>query len=181
MMSGMTTLRRDVARNRERILDAGRALRASGEPVQLNAVARMAEVGVGTVYRHFATPEALVEGLVEHRFVELTGLARDSLDEADALGALRAFLQRALAVYAEDPEFAAASGAATSAREQTLALRADLVDAFGALVDRAAVRLRPGLDAADLMILCCGLGHSVRFRPQRTTAYLDAMLAAALV
>jgi len=176
----MTTMRRDAARNRDRILDAARAAREAGEALQLNAVARRAEVGVGTVYRHFPTPEALAEGLVEHRFVELTVLARVRIADPHALAGLRRFLGVALSAYAEDPAFAAASVSASPAREETRVLRAELIEAFAALVHRAAAHLRPGLDAVDLMVLVCGLGYSVRLRPERATAYLDALLAGVL-
>lgn len=172
----MTTLRRDALRNRERILAAARALAADGEPLQLNAVARAAEVGVGTVYRHFGTPEALAEGLVEWRFVELTDAARAAAREPDAALALRRFLSAALDAYTADPLFADATVTSTPSRPETVTLRGELVDAFGALVDRAAERLRPGLDPADLMILVCGLGYSTRLRPERGRAYLEALL-----
>ncbi len=172
----MTTLRRDAARNRDRILDAARATREAGEPLQLNAVARRAEVGVGTVYRHFPTPEALAEGLVEHRFVELIALARAEASGIDELAALRRFLDVALRHFAADPAFVAASVTTAPAREETRRLRDELVEAFAVLVGRAADRLRPGLDAGDLMVLVCGLGSAVRLRPDRATAYLDALL-----
>ncbi len=60
-------LRADAARNRERLLAAAvRAFTAGGpdsalEDVSLDAVAREAGVGIGTLYRHFPTREALVE------------------------------------------------------------------------------------------------------------------------
>lgn len=172
----MTTLRRDALRNRERILAAARALAADGEPLQLNAVARAAEVGVGTVYRHFGTPEALAEGLVEWRFVELTAAARAAADERDPAAALRSFLSTALAVYTADPLFADATVNSSPSRPETVALRGALIEAFGVLVDRAADRLRAGLDPTDLMILVCGLGYSTRLRPERGQAYLEALL-----
>jgi len=53
-----SALRKDAARNRGRIMDAARALVNDRKPLQLNAVAQAADVGVGTVYRHFPTPEA---------------------------------------------------------------------------------------------------------------------------
>lgn len=56
-----TPLRKDAARNWDRIVDVARALVDQGTPLQLNDVARRAGLGVGTVYRHFATPEALLE------------------------------------------------------------------------------------------------------------------------
>jgi AcrR family transcriptional regulator len=172
----MPTLRSDAARNRERILAAARELSAAGEPVQLNAVARRAQVGIGTVYRHFASPDALAEGLVEHRFVRLTALARAAIDDPDAVGALRAFLAESLTVFVEDPVFAAAAVNQNPVRGETRELRAELISQFAALVARCESRLRPGLDALDLMILTCGLGYSVRLRPEKVSVYLAAML-----
>lgn len=171
-----TTLRRDAARNRERILAAARTLAGTGEPLQLNAVARAAEVGVGTVYRHFGTPEALAEGLVEWRFTELTDAARAAADEPDPVVALRGFLSAALEAYAADPLFADATIASSPSRPETVALRRELIAALGVLVERVSGRLRAGLDPTDLMILMCGLGYAARLRPSRGRAYLEAML-----
>jgi AcrR family transcriptional regulator len=172
----VTTLRRDAARNRERILDAARALASEGESLQLNAVARRAEVGIGTVYRHFVSPDALAEGLVEHRFSALIAEARNAVGGPDALAELRGFLGESLRVFVADPAFAAASVNASPAREETRLLRAELIEAFAALVARCESHLRQGLDALDLMILTCGLGYSVRLRPEKADVYLEAML-----
>lgn len=174
-------LRRDVARNRRRILDAAREICQAGEPLQLNTVARRAEVGVGTVYRHFATPEALREGLVEYRFVELIALTRDAVGAADPVSALRMFLSRAFRVYAEDPVFAAVTTSARVERAETEALRTELVGGFTEIVERAATDLRPGLDGTDLLILVCGIGYSARRRPEKASEYLDALLTGLLV
>jgi AcrR family transcriptional regulator len=170
------TLRRDAARNRERILDAARELSASGATLQLNAVARHADVGIGTVYRHFESPEALTEGLVEHRFTELIAIARAAADKPDALAALRGFLTESLRVFVADAAFAAASVNASPVRDETRELRNALIAGFATLVARCEGHIRPGLDALDLMILTCGLGYSVRLRPEKASAYLDAML-----
>lgn len=177
----MATLRRDAARNRERIITAAREISEGGESLQLNAVARRAEVGIGTVYRHFSSPEALSEGLVEHRFAQLIADARSAADDPDALGALRGFLSESLRVFVNDPAFASASVNANPAREETRELRDELIEAFAALVSRSESSLRPGLDALDLMILTCGLGYSVRLRPERAAVYLAAMLDEVLV
>ena len=69
MSTGSVSPRRaDTRRNHERILAvATESLAASGE-VSFNAIARKADVGVGTVYRHFPTPEALILA-VYHREV----------------------------------------------------------------------------------------------------------------
>ncbi|WP_213817094.1 TetR/AcrR family transcriptional regulator [Glaciihabitans sp. dw_435] len=177
----MPTLRRDAARNRDRIMAAAKELSDAGQALQLNVVARRAEVGIGTVYRHFASPEALSEGLVDHRFIQLLAEAKFAAENPDALGALRHFLTESLGVFVEDPAFAAASVNASPVRDETRLLRNQLVEAFAILVRRSESHLRPGLDALDLMILTCGLGYSVRLRPEKSSAYLAAMLDEVLV
>ena len=78
-------LRADARRNRERILKAARAVFAEqGTHSQIDDVARRAKVGVGTVYRHFPTKEALLEALLRERFEEIAGYAREALQRADA-------------------------------------------------------------------------------------------------
>jgi AcrR family transcriptional regulator len=174
----MVTLRSDAARNRERILSAARELSAEGETLQLNTVAHRAEVGVGTVYRHFATPEALAETLVEHRFTELIDLANRV--EADPVRALQRFLAEALLAYTDDPSFAAATVNLASARAETAALRTELIEAVVKRVRAAAGHLRDDLDGSDIMILLCGLGYSARLRPAKAATYLDALMAGIL-
>lgn len=57
-------LRADAARNRQLIIDAARELFAEeGIDVTLDDVARRAGVGVGTVYRRFASKEELIDGV----------------------------------------------------------------------------------------------------------------------
>jgi AcrR family transcriptional regulator len=172
----MPALRRDAARNRDLILDAARSLCSNGQTLQLNAVAHAAGVGVGTVYRHFPSTEALTEELVVDQFVELTQAARAALDEPNEFAAIRSFLARSLRFYVSDTAFADAVAAPAPVREQTEALRAELFTAFSALVSRAAHHFRDDLDHVDIMILLCGVGYSARLAPTRVDAYLDALL-----
>jgi AcrR family transcriptional regulator len=85
--------RRDALRNRERVLDAATELvRRDGEKVPIARIAEHAGVGVGTVYRHFATREDLLGALVYRSF----GLAVDNARAAaahpgSALEGVRAF------------------------------------------------------------------------------------------
>src|SRR5512132_3777585 len=77
-------LRADARRNRERILKAAGAVFADrGIDAQMDDVARRAKVGVGTVYRHFPTKEALLEALVRNRFAEIAAIAEDALRHED--------------------------------------------------------------------------------------------------
>jgi AcrR family transcriptional regulator len=65
-----TELRADAVRNRARILRIARGQLAAGDTsLQLNAIARLAGVGVGTVYRHFPNRHALVEALSAERLL----------------------------------------------------------------------------------------------------------------
>jgi len=73
-------LRADARRNRERVLTAARAVFAEhGREAQMDDVARSAGVGVGTVYRHFPTKEALVQALALDLFEGLLRGAREAM------------------------------------------------------------------------------------------------------
>ena len=66
MESSTTTkpMRADARRNRDKLVAAALALfTAKGTDVALEAVAQQAGVGVGTLYRHFPTREALIEAV----------------------------------------------------------------------------------------------------------------------
>lgn len=73
-------LRRDAERNRQRIVTAARELFAvRGLEATLNDVAHHANVGVGTVYRRFATKEELMEAIFEESIDEVVELAKAAL------------------------------------------------------------------------------------------------------
>ena len=77
-------LRADARRNRERILEAGRqAFAECGRDVQMDEVARLAGVGVGTLYRHFPTKEDLVLALVRESVEGCLESARQALTRDD--------------------------------------------------------------------------------------------------
>jgi AcrR family transcriptional regulator len=88
-------LRADARRNRDRVLEAARvAFGAEGSDVSLDEIARRAGVGAGTVYRHFATKEALLEAVVFDRIGELVEEARALLDDPDPGRAFSSFVER---------------------------------------------------------------------------------------
>ena len=87
--------RADAVRNRERVLEAAKAVfSAGGSEASLEAVARHAGVGIGTLYRHFPTREALFEA-VYRREVEQLGRAGRAVAGARAspVEALRRWLR----------------------------------------------------------------------------------------
>ena len=114
----MEGLRKDAARNRARIIDAAREVAVHGEPLALNAVARAAQVGVGTVYRHFASVEELEEVLVWDRLDELAEILR-----ASSGSLLEPVLQAHLAALVTDELFEQVNARATPALRRSVARR----------------------------------------------------------
>lgn len=142
-----------------RIVEAARDLAAQGQPLALNAVARTAGVGVGTVYRHFAAVEELEETLVWERFDDLDEILRD---------AGQAQLERVLTAHftllTEDPLFEKVTARPEPALEQTAEKRNALIGRLSGLMDRARMQghLRTEVDAAGVLLLMCGLAHAAR-------------------
>jgi AcrR family transcriptional regulator len=96
-------LRSDARRNRERILEAARETFATrGVDAQIDEIARSAGVGVGTVYRHFPTKEALLGELVAQRFRTFTENARAALEVEDPWEAFSGLLRANAEVIARD-------------------------------------------------------------------------------
>src|ERR1017187_5002141 len=93
----MTTkpLRADAQRNRDRLLEvAVRAFSQEGPDVTLDATAKAAGVGIGTLYRHFPTREALVETAYRGELARLCDAAADLLDALSADQAMRTWMDR---------------------------------------------------------------------------------------
>jgi AcrR family transcriptional regulator len=152
-------MRKDAARNRARIVDAAREVVARGGPLALNAVARAADVGVGTVYRHFPTVDELEEVLVWGAFGELADALRAAGD-----GRLDSVLSMHFGLLVEDELFERVTARAVPVLAETALLRQDLVDGLTTLLDRArsAGEVRAEVDAATVLVLVCGVAHGVR-------------------
>lgn len=91
---GVRPMRADAARNRLRILQAAEEVFArQGIAVPVDVVAEHAGVGVGTVYRHFPTKEALFEAIVVTRIDDLLRTAEDA-QRGEPTEAFFAFLRR---------------------------------------------------------------------------------------
>lgn len=155
----MDGLRRDAARNRDRILGAARELLGRGDDLALNAVARAADVGVGTVYRHFATVEELEEVVVWDRFDELHSL----LNEAGSDGFDRTLTQH-VALLITDPLFERVTARSDAALPQTASKRAALLERLAEVLKDAQSerRVRADVDATSVLLLACGAAHSIR-------------------
>src|SRR5689334_23342669 len=86
--------RADAIRNRDRVLQAAKAVFSAGGPeASLEAVARQAGVGIGTLYRHFPTREALFEAVYRREVQQLSELAEQLKSDASPVDALRRWLR----------------------------------------------------------------------------------------
>jgi AcrR family transcriptional regulator len=87
--------RADAQKNRERLLaTALKLFTFSKEEVPLSAVAEQAGVGIGTLYRHFPTRDALVEAVYRHEVGRLSDAAPALLKDMPAENALEEWLTR---------------------------------------------------------------------------------------
>ncbi len=92
-MTETETLRSDARRNREKLLVAAAdAFATSGVDSSLEAIAREAGVGVGTLYRHFPTRDALIAATYVREVDQLCALAGELLETADPDVALRSWM-----------------------------------------------------------------------------------------
>lgn len=95
MATGPRPLRADARRNRDRLLEAAVRAFAQGAPgVTLDSIAKEAGVGIGTLYRHFPTREALVDAAYRNELARLCDAAAELLDRLPPDEALRAWMDR---------------------------------------------------------------------------------------
>jgi len=164
-------LRADARRNRERILQSARAAFAeSGADAQIDDVARHAGVGVGTVYRHFPTKQALLTELVRQTFRLFTGRAREALEaDGEPFALIEGLLRRIAETAAGDVgvQYALTSSAAQAARSEAQAEQDELIAVIAELIERArrAGTIRPGIEATDIAMLICGVVSAMGPRP----------------
>ncbi|QES46492.1 TetR family transcriptional regulator [Streptomyces venezuelae] len=173
----MTTpqLRKDAARNWDRIVAIARDLVDQGTALQLNDIARRAGLGVATVYRHFATPEALLETVATPCLESLAAHGRRALDDTDPWRALEGYLGRIVEAQVADAALAPVAAAATDALPRTTELKKSLASAGTALLERAreAGAVRPDLATTDLVPLMCGVAHAVNVHGGTPTDRVD--------
>jgi AcrR family transcriptional regulator len=160
----MRGMRADARRNRERILAAARdVFVARGPDAPLDAIAAVAGVGIGTLYRRFPDRRALVRAVV----LDVLGRAAEEArlaqaEEPDAFHALARYLHRALdlRISAVMPELL---DDIPPDDEDIAAIRARSWGLFQQLVDRAhaAGTLRPDATFADIGVLLVRLARPV--------------------
>jgi AcrR family transcriptional regulator len=159
--------RADARRNRERVLAAAEATFAEqGPEASLEEIARRAEVGIGTLYRHFPTRQALVEAVFRDSVVSLCDQATALGCEASPYEALRAWLRLQLA-HAGTYGTLAASSMLTSLDDERAGPCQAMKQSASVLLARAqaAGEVRVDVDVDDVMRLVGALAIAIDDAP----------------
>jgi AcrR family transcriptional regulator len=175
-------LRADARRNREKIVTAAReCFGASGATAQVDDVARGAGVGIGTVYRHFPTKEALLGAVAAELFGELADDAEAVLAAEPPGEALFTFIRRSAQKQSEhralsDVFFEMPELKAGAANELERLIRGD--EALVAAAKRAGT-LRRDFETTDIPLIMCAVGRVQAFADDATLwqRHLDFVLA----
>jgi AcrR family transcriptional regulator len=153
--------RSDSVRNRERVLEAAKAVfSAGGSDASLEAVARRAGVGIGTLYRHFPTREALFEAVYRREVDQLSELAEQLKSAPEPIDALRRWLRANVELVATKKGMIAALALAVQTSSELYAYSFDrLTKAVSTLLDRAvaAGEIRADVSAEDLLRALIGM------------------------
>ncbi|GAB7187073.1 DNA-binding protein AcrR family [Kitasatospora sp. Ki12] len=155
-------LRADAARNRARLLDVATEVFATrGVGVPTEEIARAAGVGVGTLFRHFPTKEALLEAVVVRRLETITARAAQLAAETEPAEAFFACFRLVVEQSAGKQEFTRALAEAgvdvhASLRESSDQMRGRLAELLAGAQQAGAVRPEVGLP--ELIALLVGVG-----------------------
>jgi len=168
-------LRADARRNREKVLAAAAAaFGESGLESQVEDIARRAGVGVGTVYRHFPTKDALVTALAEAHFERLADTVEAALAQCgDPWDDFASALWRCAESAARDVAWCEIIAGDAGAVGRAARGQARLHEATGALIARAQAAgvMRADATVQDVSTIMCGFGHVAS--SQRAGAPLD--------
>jgi AcrR family transcriptional regulator len=155
--------RADAQRNRERILEiAKKAFTRSGGNISLDDVARQAGVGAGTLYRHFATRDALLEAVYRTEVGKLAAAEREFSETMPPIDALRAWMLLFIDYIATKQIIAPALNTLVGGPSKLFETTgAQVKEAIGALVERAIESgdIRPDLDPLDLLRALVGVSN----------------------
>ena len=149
-------LRADAQRNREKVLAAATvAFAEEGEGVALESVAARAGVGIGTLYRHFPSRDALVVAAYQQEVDALCAASHDLVGSRPADEALRAWTERFADYIATKRSMANALRTAVSSSDSPVfaETRERVLGALRLLLDAGAAdgTLRADVDPEDVM------------------------------
>jgi AcrR family transcriptional regulator len=151
-------VRADARQNYERLLVvAARAFAREGTGASLKAIAKEADVGIGTLYRRFPTRENLVEAVYRNEVTQLCAAAPRLLADQPPIDALRAWMAQFVDLMATKYGMGEALRAVLVSEDDRMSTRYLLRDALAVLLDAGLAQgvVRTGLDPYDVLM---GLG-----------------------
>ena len=154
--------RADALRNRERLLEAAKASFAkAGADVSLDEIARRAGVGIGTLYRHFPTRDAIVETVYRREVEQLADAANRLTATLPPAEALHAWMRLFVDYIATKRVIAPAIKAMVGGAEVYASSGARISEAMAAMVARGKIagEIRDDADPADLLRALAGFTH----------------------
>jgi len=155
--------RSDSARNRQLLIDAAKAgFTDVGLNVSLEEIARRAGVGIGTLYRHFPTREAVVEAVYRREVEQLAEAVPQLLQTSPAGAALHKWMHLFVDYIATKRIIAPSLGAAANRTSPLHASSAELItNAISTLVKRAIASgdVRKDIDPSDLLRAMVGVSY----------------------
>jgi AcrR family transcriptional regulator len=155
--------RADASRNRELLIATAKAMFTEGNlEVRLDEVARRAGLGIGTLYRHFPTRDALIEAIYRADVEALSEAAARFAATLPPVEALRAWMCLFVDYIAAKKLIAPALNAMVGGPDELYARSVDLIkNAIGTLAGRAVAAgdMRPDLDPFDLLRALAGVAN----------------------
>jgi len=155
--------RTDALRNRERILEVAKgAFTRHGADASLDEIAKQAGVGAGTLYRHFPTRDALIEGVYRNEVEKLAAAAGHFAETKSPIEALRSWMLLLVDYIAAKHIIAPALNSVVGGPSRLYeGSRSRIQSAIDELVKRAkrSGDLRRDLDAFDLLRALIGVSH----------------------
>jgi AcrR family transcriptional regulator len=161
-------MRRDAQENRERILAAAEAVFGrAGEAGSTEEVARLADVGIATVFRHFPTKEALVEAVLLEHFRRITALARELSAGPDPREALEALVREMVRTGGTKIALASAAGGPANVAPAIHDASNELRDAVADVLRRAqrAGAARRPVEVDEVYLLIRALAQATATMP----------------
>jgi len=156
--------RADAERNRNRLIEVAKAAFADvGPEVSLEEIARIAGVGIGTLYRHFPTRDAMLEAVYRHEVHQLAAAAARLLETKTPVEALRAWMALLIDYIATKKIIAPALNSLTGGTAELFASsRVLITSAVSLLVDRAVAAgdIRRDIDPMDLLYALVGFANA---------------------
>ena len=172
--TGKRLVRADAQRNYDRLLEvAVHAFATDGANVTLEHIAKTAGVGIGTLYRHFPTREALVEAAYRHELTDVCETVPGLLRSLPPDQATRAWMDHFIDYLTTKHYMAEALRAVIASGGNPFAeSRRRLIGALTPLMDAGATAgsLRSDLDPYDILVAINGVSLAAGQPNQREQA-----------